>query len=369
MNTVFSNYCSIDELELNKRISFYEHSEFLTECIELLIPDVVPYVRKIFNCLRWATQNRQIIENITDQIVNYRITKNQLIQSVAYSVGTLHLDGRAYAQQSIHQYCRYISETNDCLCQILNIVFGVGFRQWERFEMDDIRKHPNIKSHSNIPALWKKYRDLIRIHKNFDNFDKHNLILWGYEKLTPQCIKNVEYYFDRDGQQTKMTDWINSSLEQKIKIAIVELLDNIFVSASPKYNPNRRYVHVLFDVLLPNGQIPNYTSRFLAKDYIIPVKLTTHAEGNITIVDSISHVCDRAPVPSPIYLARLDQEIIKGDIIQSNLGNLDFQSFEVFSKGKLLGKYECKSAKDWNTKYFHFVKYTFAPSSPKYQSN
>jgi len=363
MNTIFSNYGNIDEIELNKHISFYEHSEFSTETIELLIPDVVPYVRKIFNCLRWATQNRQIIEDVCHQIVDYRIAQNKLIQSVAYSVGALHLDGRAYAQQNIHQYCRYIAETNDCLCQILNIVFGVGYRQWNRFEMDDLRKHSNIKGLTNILTLWEKYCDLIRIHKNFDNFDKHNLILWGYEKLTPQYIKNVEYYFDRDGHQIKMTEWINAALEQKIKIAIVELLDNIFVLASPKYNPNRRFAHVLFDVLLPNGQIPNYTSRFLAKDYIIPVRVATHAEGNITIVDSISHVCDRSPVPSPIYLARLDQETIKDDIIQSNLGILNFKSFEVFSNGKLLGKYECKSAKDRNTTYFHFVKYTFVPSN------
>ena len=366
MNTVFANYCSIDESELNKRISFYENSEFSTECIELLVPDVVPYVQKIFNCLRWATQNRQIIEDICHQIVNYRITKNQLIQSVAYSVGTLHLDGRAYAQQNIHQYCRYISETNDCLCQILNIVFGIGFRPWERFEMDNIRKHPNLKCHTTILALWKTYYDLIKIHKNFDNFDKHNLILWGYEKLTPQYIKNVEYYFDRDGQQIKMTDWINATLEQRIKIAIVELLDNIFVLASPKYNLNRRFAHVLFDVLLPNGQIPNYTSRFLAKDYIIPIKVTTHKKGKLTIVDSISYVCSKSPVPPTIYLARLDQEIIQDDIMQSNLGILDFKSFKVFSNGMLLGKYECKSAKDRNTKYFHFIKYTFVPSKPKH---
>ena len=365
MNTIFSNYSEIDMLELNNRISFYEHSEFSTESIELLIPDTVPYVRKIFNCLRWATQNRQIIEDVCRQIVDYRITRNQLIQSVAYSVGTLQLDGRAYAQQNIHQYCRYIAETNDCLCQILNIVFGVGFRQWNRFEMDDLRKHPSIKGLPHILALWDKYRELIRIHKNFDNFDKHNLILWGYEKLTPQCNKNVEYYFDRDGQQIKMSDWINAELEHKIKVAILELLDNIFVLASPKYNPNRKFAHVFFDVLLPNGQVPHYTSHFLAKDYIIPIRLTTHTEETGTIVDSISYACDRFPLPSPIYLARLDQEIIEDDIIQSNLGNLTFESFEVFSNGKLLGKYECKSEKDRNTKYFHFIKYTFVPSSPE----
>lgn len=361
MNTIFSNYSNIDELELNKRISFYEHSEFSTETIELLIPDVVSYVRKVFNCLRWATQSREIIDDICHQIIDARLARNQLTQTIGYSVGSLHLDGRAYAQRNIHQYCRYISETNDCLCQILNIVFGVGFRQWDRFEMDQIKSHCTLKKHPHILTLWNQYYDLIKTHKNFDNFDKHNLILWGYEKLTPQSIKNVEYYFDKDGQQIKMSDWVNAGLERKIKIALVELLDNIFALASPQYNPNRKFTHILFDVLLPNGQLPIYSSRFLAKDYIIPLKITTSAKGDCTVINSISYAHDNSTIPSALFLARLDQEIIENDIVQSNLGKLDIGSFDVFQGGKLIGKYKCNSRKDKNTKYFHFVKYTFTP--------
>ena len=228
MNIIFTDYSIINELELNKRISFYEHADFSTEAIELLIPDVVPYVRKIFHCLRWASQNREIVDDICRQIVDIRVSRNIPIQSAGYSVGTLHIDGRAYAQQNIHQYCRYIAETNDCLSQIINIVFGIGFRQWQRFEMDQLRKHANINQHSHILALWDHYHDLIKLHKFFDNFDKHNLILWGYEQFTPQTIHSVEYYFDKDEQRIKMPDWVNASLERKITVAAVELLDNIF---------------------------------------------------------------------------------------------------------------------------------------------
>ena len=63
MNAIFDNYNNISELELNKRISYYEQVDFSNETIELLVPDTVSYVRKIFNCLRWATQNRVIIED------------------------------------------------------------------------------------------------------------------------------------------------------------------------------------------------------------------------------------------------------------------------------------------------------------------
>ena len=362
MNSIFSNYGNIDELELNKRISFYEHSEFSTEAIELLIPDVVPYVQKIFNCIRWATQNREIIEDICHQIVDARNARSQLIQSVAYNVGSLQLDGRAYAQQNIHQYCRYISETNDCLCQILNIVFCIGKRPWDRFEMDKIKSHVKLKKHSHILTLWSRYYDVIKTHKSFDNFDKHNLILWGHEKLTPQSISSVEYYFYKGNHQIKMSEWINSDLERKIKVAIVEFLDNIFSLASPKHNPNRKYVHMLFDVLLPDGQLPMYSSRFLAKDNIMQLRVETKAKDDCTVIASISYTHNNTDIPTELFLARLDQEIIENNIIQSNLGKLSMDSFDVFVDGKLTGKYKCTSAKDKNTKYFHFVKYSFIPN-------
>ena len=364
MNTIFANYQNIAEFELNKRISFYEQSSFSREAIELLIPDVVPYVQKIFHCLRWATQNREIVDDVCHQIIDTRVSRNQLIQSVGYSVGTLNIDGRAYAQQNIHQYCRYIAETNDCLCQILNIVFGVGFRQWERFEMDHIRRHANVKTHTHILALWEQYHHLIKIHKYFDNFDKHNLILWGYEELTPLTIKRVEYYFDKDGQRIMVSDWMNAALERKIKVAAVELLDNVFTLASPKYNPNRRYAHVLFDVLIANGKPPVYSDRFLAKKYLIPIKIATRVKGNCRAIDSVSYMHDSTPIAPELYLARLDQEIIDSKIMQSNLGKLNFESFDVFSGGKLVGTYKCKSTKDKNTTYFHFIKYTFIPAKP-----
>ena len=361
MNTVLIDYSTISELELNKRISFYEGNEFSTECIELVIPDVVPYVRKIFNCIRWAAQNRNIVEDICHQIVDIRSSQKRLVHSIGYHVGTLYLDGRAYSQQNIQQYCRYIAETNDCICQILNIVFGVGHRQWDRLEMDQIRRHPNVKKHPQILTLWTNYYSLIKTHKGFDNFDKHNLILWGQEKATPQFFERVEYFFDVDGQQIKMTDWMNESLEQKLEVAIVELLDNIFTLASPQYNPNRRFAHVLFDVLLTGNQLPIYSDRYLAKDFIIPVKTYVKTSGNRYIVKAISYEHGNSPIAPELYLARLDQEIIEGDLMQSNLGKLDFESFDVYSSGKKIGQYKCKSKKDKNVPYFHFMKYSFFP--------
>ncbi len=113
MNSVLNDYSSIKTIELEKRISFYEHMEFHQETVALFIPDVVPYVNKIFECMRWAKEYRQIVEDICSQIVEQRKTSNHLVQSIGYHVGTLIVDGRAYAQKNIRQWCQSVVSTND----------------------------------------------------------------------------------------------------------------------------------------------------------------------------------------------------------------------------------------------------------------
>ncbi len=362
MNAIFDDYNNISELELNKRISYYEQVDFSNETIELLVPDTVSYVRKIFNCLRWATQAREIIEDVCKQIVETRTSRKQLVQSVGYKVGNSILDGRAFAQQNIHQYCRYIAEINDCLCQILNIVFGVGYRQWDRFEATQILSHANIKKHSIICKLCKEFYSLIELHKRFDNFDKHNLILWGHEKLTPECINSVEYYFNMDGQQYKMSEFITELHEYHIKSSIIELLDNIFSLANPSNQPKRKYAHMLFDVLVSKNGHPIYTERFLAREHLIQLEINTYSENNCLKVKSVSYHYDGSLINRKIYLARLDQELIDNDILQISNRTLDVNTFDVIQNGNLIGRYECTDQGDKITEYFHFKEYNFIPT-------
>ena len=99
MNDIMDDYSYPNDLEIEKRISFYEHTDFQNEVTALLIPDTVQYVHKIFHCMRWATQYRKIVEDVCNQISDCRLTSNQLCQSIEYKVGTLGVDGRAYAQK------------------------------------------------------------------------------------------------------------------------------------------------------------------------------------------------------------------------------------------------------------------------------
>lgn len=365
MNNILTDYNSITDDELQKRVAFYEHIEFSNETIDLLIPDVTEYVHKIFHCLRLAKQNRSIVADICSQIVDSRTSSNTLVQSLRYHVGKITLDGRAFAHQNIHQYCHYIAEINDCFCQIINIAFDLGHRQWDHLDSEWVLDHSKMKKHPQIKKLHRKLLNIIRLHKQFDNFDKHNLILWGHEKITSASMKSVEYYFTMDGKTHQASKLIGEAQERKIKIAIIELLDNIFALCSTKTYRNRRYAHVLFEELLTSGNLPVYTDRYLAKQYIMPIVISTKTKKSRKIIASIAYTQQSSPVTKKLYLCRLDQEIIDGDILQIGLFKLEFNSFDVIKNGVCIGQYVCKNQKDQKAEYFHFKEYEFVPANSK----
>ena len=104
-----------------------------------------------------------------------------------------------------------------------------------------------------------------------------------------------------------------------------------------------------------------YTEQHLAKEHLIQLKINTFPDKNSIKVKSISYYHDEMPLSQKLYLARLDQEIIDGGILQINRDTLDVNSFDVFQNGNLIGKYECKNKKDIATEYFHFKEFVFVP--------
>ena len=194
MNDILNDYSIISELKLNKRIAYYEQVDFLNEAINWRIPDVDAYIKKIFNCLNWAEQSRIVIEDVCKQISECRKIKKGIVNSIGYKIGTLHVDGRAYVQQNVHMYCQYISEINDCLYQILNIVYNMNYQQWDFLNNKKILGI--LKCYPQITKLCDKFHSTINLYKEFDNFAKHNLVLWGKEKFSPEYFLNIEYHFD-----------------------------------------------------------------------------------------------------------------------------------------------------------------------------
>ncbi len=362
MNSVLSGYDGISEQEKNKRIAFYEGIEFGIETICLKIPDVDQYVHKIFHCLRWATQSREIVEDICKQIAETRISQNRLIQTVGYRVGSMTVDGRAYAQKNIHQWCQYVSETRGSICQILNIVFALGFRQWEAFTIGDILERLSKKTKgkaSKVSELFQTYCELVGTIAKFDNFDKHNLVLWGHENLSMDSIRKVEYYLTLDGKEYAASDVVSSANERKITIALIELLDTIFSFAKASNNPKRYYAKVLIDDFNINGETE---PPHMVTEGIFTIVQKTKKKGDKRIVESIQMQCPKPP--RVVFLARLDQDWIEDaqQVEQVYLRTLRFKKIPVYDNGKYIGEYRCKGRIDNDAAYFHFKKFEFFPA-------
>ena len=352
---VLESYSQISEIELFSRISYYDSNDFSAQTIEWLVPDVDAYVKKIFNCLRWAEQSRKIIEDICNQISECRKDKQRVINSVEYKIGNLYVDGRAYVQQNVHMYCQYISEINDCLSQILKIVYDNGFRLWDDINSSKIIK--KLKHNNNIIRLCEKFRETIVLYKNFDNYGKHNLVLWGTEKLLPKYFLDIEYHFDSFGEQHKMSDFINELQEKKIKRCVVELLDNIFADANSNKYPQRKYVTVSYDFkLTPNTRVI-YDKKILSQDMFLPICYKTKIKDGLTYTESINYCCESLSVEPVLYLALLNQELDNSN--RKMIDTIKFNEFDVYSNNIKIGKYVCKDSTDKTVRYFHFKKFEF----------
>lgn len=355
MNAIINDYSHLSDLELEKRISFYEHNGFLNEAVELLIPDTVQYVHKIFQCMRWAMQYRRIVEDVCNQIADCRINANQIRQSIGYKVGSIEVDGRAYAQKNIRHWCQCIAETNDCLFQIINITFYLGYRPWDHFKTNVVLNTLNNKGLQSITNLWKQYGVLIKRFKEFDNYDKHNLSLWGYEKFIPAAIANVEYYFKITNVEYAVSDFLSEAFERRIKISLIELLDNIFALATVKNNPDRRYIQHFYDP--PDTlDIRSYITSCPISQNIVPVIIRTKRTkaGNLIAVSTIMYM--DTELPTMLLLADLNQEHSEG-LDHQVLSQMREHSIQVMHNGTVVGKYRCTGRDDKNAAYFHFKEY------------
>lgn len=355
MNVVLNDYSHLNDLELEKRISFYEHNGFRDETVELLIPDTVQYVHKIFHCMRWATQYRRIVEDVCNQIADYRIKANRICQTIGYKVGSFEVDGRAYAQKNIRHWCQCIAETNDCLFQLINIVFNLGYRPWDHFKISVVLNTLKSKGLQSIHNLWEQYGVLIKRFKEFDNYDKHNLSLWGYEKFNPAAIDNVEYYLKITNVEYAVSDFLTEAFEKRIKLSLIELLDNMFALASVKNNPGRRYIQHFYNPLETLDLMAHIKSCSICEN-VVPVVVRTHkTKTGKVIVDTIIMYMDIG-LPTTLFLAALHQEHSEG-LEHQILTQMQEHSIQVVHNGAVVGKYRCTVTEDKNAAYFHFKEY------------
>lgn len=333
---------------LQEKFLCYKNWEFEKYIFNMMIPDVIPYIEKTFTCFSYAIRCREIIDDICNQIVEYRKEHSVICLSVEYHVGSLVIDGNSFAQQNIQQYCHYISEVTDCLCQIMNIVFNLGYSPWEKFDAVDILKALNKKKLNEITKLCKNYNEKIKTHKDIDNFNKHNLSITVNEKLSSDCIKKVKYKITTLKNKYALDDIINQSVESDIINATMELLDKIFESASDIYNTDRLYVKNV-----NNNNIEDYNCLNKAVIDTKIISLNFDNKNNCSIDYNITE--EHKDI---ICLADLHKHQ-KDSLTELSISTLNENKIDVMQNGKIIGKYECVDTIDKDAYYFHFKKFEY----------
>ena len=333
---------------LQEKFLCYKNWEFEKYIFNMMIPDVIPYIEKIFTCFYYAIQCREIIDDICNQIVEYRKEHSVICLSVEYHVGSLVIDGNSFAQQNIQQYCHYISEVTDCLCQIMNIVFNLGYNSWDKFNAVEILKSINKKKLNEIKKLCKNYNDKIKLHKEIDNFNKHNLSIILNEKLSADCIEKVKYKITTLKNKYALDDIINQSVESDIINATMELLDKIFESASDIYNTDRLYVKNV-----NNNNIEDYNCLNKAVIDTKIISLNFDNKNNCSIDYNITE--EHKDI---ICLADLHKHQ-KDSLTELSISTLNENKIDVMQNGKIIGKYECVDDIDKESHYFHFKKFEY----------
>ena len=184
------------------------------------------------------------------------------------------------------------------------------------------------------------------------------MIPWGHEKLTPQCIENIDFHFHVYSEEYRAAEIISATKEYQIKSLVIELLDNVFNSISVNAYETRKYTNLKFDCLDDRDQL-TCESRTIPLDKFITLRVETELVGGTYKTKSIAYHCTNVDDCRELYLVRLEQTQLEDEIIQTRIDTLDINQFDVYQNGQLIGKYQCEDDKDRHAQYFHFKKYRF----------
>lgn len=237
----------MNQTDVFSKEAFYHCDEFHQEMIRLMVPDILQFIRNIFYNFRLAEESRIIYEDITKQLADLRQSNKMLYSSFMYKVGNIFVDGRAYAQRNIREWCISIHKIVDSVFQIINIVYGL---EKSFFEVN--KKVVNLSRDSILCDIMKKAEILIRKITKMDDYTKHILNVWGKEKLSPSYISEVDYFVDTIDGEMYVSELLNQDYEKEIKTQVIELLDYLIDKARSASYSNRKYVDLDFDPEIPN---------------------------------------------------------------------------------------------------------------------
>lgn len=359
MNEYVNDYSGLTNQVLQKHINFYYSGwDFLEEAILLRIPDTVLYVRNIFDLLNCADQNRRIIEDIKNHMLKSRDEYGHIIHSVCYPVGSLEIDGRRYLRQNVREWCSNISKISDALMQIINIVYKLGFRQWDVINHKKVFNELKSKNEIMLLKLCTDFYNEINVITRLNNHSKHNLDIMAQEKFTKNSMKEIVYYIQFYDQKLNLSQLISLNKERDIVCRTIELLDYVFSNIESNNFNDRYYVKLEHDTNL-NGDLNWVNEIPLSDEHTIGIicEMKQLASGAYKVCSAYLNV-DQKPT-SDIFLSSIVFLEIGCCGVNCKVDVFTSDSFDVYMDGKLIGEFLCIDEKDKIAPYFHFKRFTY----------
>lgn len=344
---------------LAKKQAYYSGVDFANELATLMIPDVHQYVSNIFFCFMQAHESKLIYCDITNQLLKLRKDNGTYYNSFDYKVGTLSVDGRAYANRNFRDWCANMHKISDSFLQIINVVYEL------QNDVDKVKFGNTVKKCEDLKlkTLWDKYIDLLSVEIKIDNVSKHRLNVGAREKFSPLAFEQIDYFIKYDERDVHISNLLSDENENKIYGIIFELLDYIFsVARLHKYN-NRFYVEMAFDPEVPfvNGiELVEDIDTSLLNTIIVNSTNEKQQDGTY-ICREVSMDINEEPI-NLLYLAMLYRFPLRNGTYMNKITGFCTENIEVKKNGSIIGYYKMFPKKDVGV---HFFKYQFVPANHK----
>ena len=344
--------------DLDKKIAYYQSAAFANELVALMIPDVNQYINNIVSNFFDASQSKRIYCDITNQLLELRKKNKTFYSTFSYNVGSLSVDGKAFANKILRDWCSYMHKIAGSLLQIINIVYDL------KNESNDVKFGTTIKKLNNnqLLSLWNKLNSLLEVEFDLDNKTKHRLNVGVSERFSPRAFEHIEYFItDANNEPIFVRDLMDEGKGILIAQAVFELLDFLIIEARTRSYPNRAYVELSIDpdkLLVGSIELVNE----IDEDTVNILSLITETEKQM----DGTHICkkttlyiDSDPLQT-LFLTKINKIWLKNGTLTTQIANFRIKRIEVIKSNSLIGYYHLESPPSIG---LQFSRYSFVPNS------
>lgn len=337
-----------------KRKAYFTSREFANHLATLMIPDVYQFVINIFNCLALAHDSKLICNDIASQLLDLRKKNKVFYNSFTYKVGNLLLDGRAYANRNMREWCSNIHKTRDSLLQIINIVYDLNV------DINDVYERILDKINDDeLKRLWLEYKNTLSIEFKLNNNSKHILNIGSYEKFSPIVLSKIDYFVKNNGDEIHFDELMGDDKENEINEKIINLLEYLINKAKNMTYSNRKYIELSYDPETPfstGTELVNELDPNKINTCELDISTKENYDGTLTCTNVVMR-SNKEQVPNIIYLASLYKFRLNDGNYMNKINEFDSEYITVINGENEIGKYVQKKRN--NSIGTYFSKYEF----------